>query len=184
MQNPKLFMLLLGCRPPGRNTEQHDIFFGIADTLRDLVLEIRAFWPDGKGLHIDAYVPVDRVGKYEINVVPRTESAVTSDGGLNLYFINLGGYEPPEFEEYHRKLLIVAQTVDAAILEAKKDPFYQRGQKIRDNARSHVDDKMLVDEVIRVQDQLPKHQLVIKKSPELADNKPTTHIGYLPLSRV
>ena len=33
----KLFMLLLGCLLKGRNTEQHDIFFGIAETLKDLV---------------------------------------------------------------------------------------------------------------------------------------------------
>ena len=41
----KLYMLLLGCKPPGRHTEQHDIFFGIAAELRDLVPEIQQFWP-------------------------------------------------------------------------------------------------------------------------------------------
>ena len=30
-------MVLLGCRPPGRFTEQHDIFFGIGNSLKELV---------------------------------------------------------------------------------------------------------------------------------------------------
>lgn len=47
----KLFMLLLGCKPPGRHTEQHDIFFGIAASLRDLVPEIQAFWPELQKIH-------------------------------------------------------------------------------------------------------------------------------------
>jgi len=45
----KLFMLLLGCKPPGRHTEQHDVFFGIARSLRDLVPEIQAFGLSRKG---------------------------------------------------------------------------------------------------------------------------------------
>ncbi|MEP6700612.1 MAG: DUF1543 domain-containing protein, partial [Bacteroidota bacterium] len=31
---PKLFMLLIGCKPLGRNIEQHDIFFGIGETIK------------------------------------------------------------------------------------------------------------------------------------------------------
>lgn len=49
----KLFMVLLGCRPKGRNTEQHDIFFGIADSLVELKPAMQLFWPDAL-LHIDA----------------------------------------------------------------------------------------------------------------------------------
>jgi hypothetical protein len=33
----KLFMLLLGSKAPGRHVEQHDFFFGIAASLRELV---------------------------------------------------------------------------------------------------------------------------------------------------
>jgi Domain of Unknown Function (DUF1543) len=36
LMSPKLFMILLGCRPKGRHTEQHDIFFGIGNELADL----------------------------------------------------------------------------------------------------------------------------------------------------
>ena len=36
MANLKLFMVLLGCTPRGRNTEQHDIF-GVGEELQDLL---------------------------------------------------------------------------------------------------------------------------------------------------
>ena len=66
----KLFMLLLGCKPGRRNTEQHDIFFGIAETLRDLVPSIIEVWPEAKGkIHIDAWREVNYVAQYEVKVL-------------------------------------------------------------------------------------------------------------------
>ena len=56
-------------------------------------------------------------------IVPKAGATVASGEELNLYFNNLGGYAPPDFEEYHKKLIFVAQTIDEAISMAKKDPF-------------------------------------------------------------
>ena len=53
MSQLKLFMLLLGCKPPGRHVEQHDVFFGIAGSLDELIPEIKAFWPETDKIHID-----------------------------------------------------------------------------------------------------------------------------------
>ena len=54
--SPKLFMLLVGCKPPGRSTEQHDIFFDIGTDLKSLVPHIRDYWPEGgEKLHVDAW---------------------------------------------------------------------------------------------------------------------------------
>jgi hypothetical protein len=51
----KLFMVLLGCTPAGRNTEQHDVFFSIGSGLKDLIPDIVDCWPEAKGkIHIDA----------------------------------------------------------------------------------------------------------------------------------
>ena len=51
-----LYMVLIGCRPKGRHTEQHDIFFGIASALKDLIPEMYRFWPGAKGnMHIDGW---------------------------------------------------------------------------------------------------------------------------------
>ena len=41
----KLYMVMLGCTPKGRFTEQHDIFFGIGNSLKELIPNMKAFWP-------------------------------------------------------------------------------------------------------------------------------------------
>jgi len=85
-------MVLLGCRPEGRNTEQHDVFFGVANQLADLVPAMKQFWPD-TNLHIDAYTIVESVDGYDVSIVDR--NIASSDTGYSLFFINLGGYRPP-----------------------------------------------------------------------------------------
>ena len=39
----KLFYILLGATPKGRNIEQHDVFFGIAENVKDLFPAIKDF---------------------------------------------------------------------------------------------------------------------------------------------
>ncbi|MEZ4787008.1 MAG: hypothetical protein R2790_03795 [Flavobacterium haoranii] len=39
---------------------------------------------------------------------------------LKLFFINLGGYQPKQFEEFHHKLLIVAISKSDAIKKLNK----------------------------------------------------------------
>jgi hypothetical protein len=51
----KLFMVLIGCKPEGRHTEQHDIFFGIAQTLADLVPQLKSFWPGKNSQHNNCF---------------------------------------------------------------------------------------------------------------------------------
>src|ERR1700733_1852294 len=96
----KLYMLLLGCELPQRNIEQHDIFFGIGRELKDLLPAIYDFWPDGHKIHLDSWREVTRVDQYAISIVPRKDDA-EAEPAARLFFINLGGYKPGDFEEYH-----------------------------------------------------------------------------------
>ncbi|MEZ4787007.1 MAG: DUF1543 domain-containing protein [Flavobacterium haoranii] len=48
MKNEKLHMIMLGCTPKGRITEQHDIFFGIAPSLFELKTDLYDFWPEAE----------------------------------------------------------------------------------------------------------------------------------------
>ena len=74
----KLFYIIIGCTPKGRHTEQHDVFFGIAENIRDLVPEIINFWPEAKGkLHVDAYREVNFVNGYQVEVVEKSLSEAT-----------------------------------------------------------------------------------------------------------
>src|ERR1700679_88042 len=99
MKEQKLFMVLVGATPKGRHTEQHDVFFGIGESLNSLVPAIEAFWPEANGrVHIDAWREVTYVDGHAVRVRARGEA----EGGADkLYFINLGGYKPGEVEEYH-----------------------------------------------------------------------------------
>jgi hypothetical protein len=181
----KLYMVIIGCTPDGRLTEQHDTFFGIATSLKDLVPSMIAFWPEAKGeIHIDAWREVKAVDGYSIEIVPKQESADTSE---KLFFMNLGGYKPGEFEEYHYKLLTVAETLSIATKSSKENAFYKHfGFK---GATSHIDEKygIDIDNAHKVQDILSpeckeKFQLKIIKQENIAEDE--LHIGYLKISKL
>src|SRR5687767_10274919 len=93
----KLFMVLLGSKAPERNVEQHDYFFGIAGSLKELVPQLREFWPEaGASLHIDGWREVNLVDGYRIIVTEKAEYPVHSVN--KLFFINLGGYQTGKLE--------------------------------------------------------------------------------------
>src|SRR5688500_14204574 len=119
----KLYLLLLGCRPTGRLTEQHDIFIGIGNSLKSLLPEIIDFWPEAKGrIHIDVWREVTQVDGFEIKISERNIHRERSN--KKLFFINLGGYKPGDFEEYHYKMLCVAADKAEAIHKSKQTAFY------------------------------------------------------------
>ncbi|MES2374125.1 MAG: DUF1543 domain-containing protein [Bacteroidota bacterium] len=184
MENTKLFMLLLGCKPEGRFTEQHDIFFGVGKSLKDLLQEILAAWPGPHKIHIDAWREVTETDGYAISLLPKEHSdAAPKD--KRLFFLNLGGYKENEFEEYHYKMLSVASDKSEAIKQAKATAFYKHtGFK---GADSHIDDKygVDVDDLYEIEDILPssikeKYTIVIR--PAEGIKKDAWHLGYTKLS--
>ncbi|PWK77150.1 uncharacterized protein DUF1543 [Mucilaginibacter oryzae] len=184
MENLKLFMLMLGCKPPGRHTEQHDIFFGIAASLRDLVPQIHSFWPGPQKIHIDAWREVNKVDGYEVNIVPRDNDIGQTN---KLFFINLGGYQPNRFEEQHHIVLTVQQDFASASKAAKATHFFKHNHFAGANA--HIDDKygVDVDDIYLVEDILSPSQ---KESFRIAlvpnSNLPedAINLGYFKLDRL
>ncbi|MBG6061144.1 hypothetical protein IWX83_000920 [Flavobacterium sp. CG_9.1] len=186
-QKLKLYMIMLGCTPEGRFTEQHDIFFGIGSSLKELVPHMKSFWPEAKGkIHIDAWREVTVVDDFLIEIIPN-KNAVTASSE-QLFFINLGGYKENEFEEYHYKMLAVANRLALATKKSKTTAFYKHyGFK---GAESHVDEKygIDVDDVYKVVDMLPaqfkaEHALKITKS-DTNCQEDTLHIGYVKLNKI
>jgi hypothetical protein len=177
-------MVLLGCTPKSRLTEQHDIFFGIGTSVREMKPDFYAFWPDGGQLHVDSWREVTHVSGYSISISPKAE-ALPND--KKLFFLNLGGYKPGEFEEYHYKLLVVAKTMAEAVKAAKHSTFYKHyGFK---GAESHVDDKYAldVDDMHKVEDILPpyfKEQYSIRIAPDENGIEDSLVIGYLKLGPI
>lgn len=182
----KLHMVLLGCRPKGRLTEQHDIFFGIGTSIPEMTKDMYKFWPDGGRLHIDSWREITHVDGYEISIVPKAEAIPTDE---KLFLLNLGGYRPGEMEEYHYKILVVAKTMGMAIKASKKTAFYKQYGFDAKGAESHIDEKygLDVDDLHKVEDVLAPHLKeqytinIVKTDSTVQDE---LHIGYLKIVKV
>ncbi len=181
----KLFYTILGATPKGRNTEQHDVFFGIAETLKDLIPDMKRFWPEAKGkIHIDGYQELQFVDGFELKIVEKNSELSEN----HLFFINLGGYEPGKFEELHQQYMMVGKSMAEIIRRVKKTEFYKTmGFK---NAESHIDDKygVDIDDIFKVTDILPeemkeKYSIVLEKS-NVENQENYTFIGYLALTKL
>src|SRR5690606_36434796 len=115
--NCNLYMMLLVCNALRRHRGQDDIIIRIGRELKDFVQQILEFWPEADAkVHIDAFRPITSVEGYRIEVIGRDEA--TDNEGNKLYFVNLGGYRPKEFEEYHFKRIVVGNSLADAIKQA------------------------------------------------------------------
>lgn len=187
MATLKLYMVLIGCTPAGRTTEQHDVFFGVGSSLKEMLPDMLAFWPEAQGrIHLDAWREVCFADGYEISILPRTGSE-SPEQEASLFFLNLGGYKPGEFEEYHYKMVVAAVDKAAAVRQARKTAFYRHtGFK---GAAAHIDDKygIDVDDVHRIADILPeqiKNKYSIRLQYTGTGPEDELHIGYVKLSTI
>ena len=111
----KLFMAQVGGSVPNANTELHDIRFAIGARIEDCYDDLRSqWWGNPKTLHLDCWGVVDYADGYDVAVA--TEPPVHD--ALRLFFVNLGGYDPAEFGELHRNVLIVEKDATAAKAKA------------------------------------------------------------------
>ncbi|GAA3970480.1 DUF1543 domain-containing protein [Mucilaginibacter dorajii] len=179
----KLFMILLGSKAPGRHVEQHDFFFGIAASLKELVPPINTFWPEAIGkIHIDGWREVTAVDGYQVKIAPAAPEAAV---GKKLFFINLGGYLPNRFEEQHYVVLTVKDDRAAAFKEAKETTFFKHNHF--DGANSHIDDKygIDVDDLYQIEDilsagQKEKYRIELIPATDLPEDE--LHLGYFKLN--
>ena len=190
-----LYMVQLGGRPKGRLIEQHDIFFGVANHVSELVEDINQHWPEVKNRwHIDSYRAITKVDGYTIKLVESGEQ-VSKDADSKLFFINLGGYQQGSFEEFHYKLLIVAVSQAEAIKQAKQSEFYKqftfKDEASPFDAASHIDDKFEVDidDIYNVNDLLSNVQLLIEPIAEIGENnieigEDKEYVGYLSIKNL
>jgi hypothetical protein len=181
----KLFYIILGATPKGRNIEQHDVFFGIAENLRDLVPDMKDFWKEADGkIHIDCYQEVKFADGYEVKITERTDK--TSED--QLYFINLGGYKKGFFEEFHEQHLMVGKSMGEIVKRVKETEFYRTMGF--EGAVSHVDDKhgVDIDDIFSVNDILPekikkKYSISLIKSDAENQENPMG-LGYLKIDKI
>ncbi len=181
----KLFEVLIGCLPKGRHIEQHDIFFCVGETIQDIIPKAKLFWPEGADeMHFDGYRILEQIQGYDINLVPKN---IEIKNDVQLFFINLGGYKPEEFEEFHYKMVVATPDKASAIQQAKQTAFYKHtGFK---GAESHIDDKYgidideiyALDEILNVADK-NKYSLKLTKATTIKENK--MELGYLSFKKL
>ena len=192
---PTLYMIQLGGRPKGRLIEQHDIFFGVANQVNELIADINNHWPEVKNKwHIDSYRAISKVDNYAIKLVESNIQAECAND-LKLFFINLGGYQQGSFEEFHYKLLIVADSQADAVKQAKQSEFYKqftfKDKASPFNAASHIDDKFEVDidDIYNVNDLISNVKIIIEPLARAIDEaisivEDKEYIGYLSIKNL
>ena len=192
---PTLYMVQLGGRPKGRLIEQHDIFFGVANQVNELIADINNHWPEVKNKwHIDSYRAITRVDNYTIRLVESSQQ-VENTNDLKLFFINLGGYQQGSFEEFHYKLLIVATNQAEAVKQAKQSQFYKRftfkDKSSAFNAASHIDDKFEVDidDIYNVNELISNIKIIIEPLARALDEaidevEDKEYVGYLSIKNL
>ncbi|WP_131537083.1 DUF1543 domain-containing protein [Pedobacter nototheniae] len=182
----KLYQLLLGSKAPKRNVEQHDYFFGIARSLKELVPQIKAFWPEaGSSLHVDGWREVNVVNGYKISIIPRLSTFEENE--QHLFFINLGGYQQNKLEEQHYTILTVQENRAIAVQHAKKAVFFKTNSL--KGANAHIDEKygIDVDEIYKMEDILDddlKKLYRIQITPTTESFEDEIHLGYFKLDKL
>jgi len=181
----KLFYVILGATPEGRNIEQHDVFFGIAESLKDLVPDMKNFWKEAKGkIHVDAYQEVKFADGYEVKIIEKTDRPSLHQ----LYFVNLGGYKRGYFEEFHEQHLMVGASMGEIVKKAKSTAFYKTMGF--EGVVSHIDDKygVDIDDIFNVNDILParmkeKYSIILTRSDAENQENPMG-LGYLKVDKI
>ena len=124
MKKNYLFLVVLGGRAKKANIELHDVRWVIGSKIEDTFDVLKKDWfGTSKGLHIDSYKRINYVDGYKINL-KNIEKKICINSGIfnvshtkkNLWFVNIGGYDPSSMQEKHEFGLVVA----SSSLEAKK----------------------------------------------------------------
>ena len=148
-ENIFLYLVVLGGRANKANIELHDVRWVVGSKIEDTYDVLRREWfGDIEGLHIDSYKKINYVNGYKINLksfenneFKENKSYSEKNTRKNLWFVNIGGYDPSSMQEKHEFGLIVASSQ----LEAKN---IAKSKWLLGTKKKHKDDiaslKMLI----------------------------------------
>jgi Domain of Unknown Function (DUF1543) len=107
----KLFMFYVGGDCGNSNIELHDVRFSVGETPEDCLDDLRQqWWGEAKSLHLDSWGAVEQADGFDIIL----SAEATGDVSDKLFFVNLGGYDPTDFGELHKNVLVVAPDIKLA----------------------------------------------------------------------
>ncbi|AOA59851.1 DUF1543 domain-containing protein [Acinetobacter larvae] len=142
---PSLFIVMLGGRHARANIEVHDVVFAVGDDLPSTYSQLKNAWfGEPQGLHIDAWIQCDGLDFEGKSYQIQFSHAAPAEQQQKLYLINLGGYDPREFGELHRYVLVIASNPVAAKAKGKAY-FATHWQKQHTDRVLEVDDCLAID---------------------------------------
>ena len=116
-----LFLVVLGGRIKGCHVELHDVRWVVGDCFDDTIPDLRRQWiGQRRGMHVDSYRRITRVDGHRVEVLEEPETEARRSGTPQLWFVNLGAYDPNDMAERHRFGLLVATSSQAAKARAKR----------------------------------------------------------------
>lgn len=132
-------MFYIGGNCGNSNIELHDVRFSIGESPEDCYDDLRRqWWGEPKSLHVDCWGAVEQADGFDVTVTTNPPPNISA----SLFFVNLGGYDPSEFGELHRNILLV-------VADAKEAKF--RGlSEIKDWSEPHRDKAFEVEKTLDV----------------------------------
>lgn len=173
----KLFVCYVGGSTATARIELHDVQFYAAQKLEDGFDYLKKqWWGIPASLHLDCWGALEQADGFDI-VLKKTPPAA---GAPKLWFVNLGGYQPPEilpqeFSELHKNVFVVAATQSKAQVRALKSVTNWDGR--------HKDEIFDVEHMTCLDDTAAMHGLYIHLVP-LTEEKPFAfECGYWPIGK-
>ena len=139
-----LFLVVLGGRAKKANVELHDVRWVIGLKIEDTYNSLRRDWFGMReGLHIDSFKKINYVDGYKINL-KNIENRKLKNNKINnekitkknLWFVNIGGYDPSSMQEKHEFGLVVATSSLEAKNKAKSKWLIGLKKKHKDDITS------------------------------------------------
>jgi hypothetical protein len=166
----KLFMFYVGGNCGNSNVELHDVRFSIGQTADDCFEDLRRqWWGESKSLHLDCWGAVEQVDGYDIELSTRPPEGKQQ----KLFFVNLGGYDPSEFTELHKNVLIVSADEATAKATAKT--------RINDWKKPHRDRLFEIEKTLDIGAQLQSHGYYLGLRPSTQEKPFQFECDYRPI---
>ena len=143
-ENIFLYLVVLGGRANKANIELHDVRWVLGSKIEDTFDELRKGWFGNiEGLHIDSYKKINYVDGYKItlkniedNKLKDNKFYSVNNTRKNLWFVNIGGYDPSSMQEKHEFGLVVASSKFEAKNIAKSKWLMNTKKKHKDDLAS------------------------------------------------
>ena len=181
-----LFLVVLGGRAKKANVELHDVRWVVGTKIEDTFDVLVSDWFGSlDGLHIDSYKKINFVDGYRICLknIENKKYLDKSNSKKNLWFVNLGGYDPTSMQEKHEFGLVVA----SSSLEAKNKA---KSKWLSGFRKKHKDDIASLNTLISCDDcQLIKNigsweiQLILENNLLEENNYPDWY-GYKRIDKI